>query len=634
MLGIGLMAGAVAWAAKDPVIMTVNGVDVPKSEFEYLYHKNSQQQLEQQTLDEYAEIFKVYKLKVADALAQGVDTTAAFIREYEGYRADLAAPYLTDSVELRKLAHEAYDRMAIEPEAIHIMFFKTPVEADNLANRARLDSIRNEVLSGADFAELANKFSQDPGSNQSGGRIGYIPSPRYPFTFETTVYNTPEGEISEIVESPVGYHLIKGGKKRAAHGKVLAKHIMVSTQSVDAETAKNKIDSIATLLKVDPSRFEALAMELSDDKGSARNGGQLPLFGTGDMVPEFQEAAFALADGEISEPVKSKFGWHIIKRISSTPVPTYAEAEPMIIAQITHPREERSTILADRFTKKLAKEFKGKENAANMKKIRAAVKANGLDSVALAQYRQDWTTIPVYTYGNKKTLTGGDLLRYLDKRPLKDPGLATEALEKGYNKMLNDSLKAYKIARLEDEEPAYRNLLHEFRDGSLLYEVGRQKVWDKASKDTEGLEKYFKAHRGDYKWKEPKVKGFLVQATTDSVRQAIEARLKTLPADSVVRTIRKEFAGQVQIDRVLVSKGSNALIDYLMFDGEKATPSNSKYTEFFLHDARILTEPEEAADVRGLVTSDYQNELEREWVDDLKARYPVVVYEKVLRTVK
>ena len=142
LLGAGTLACALAWAAKDPAIMTVNGVDVPKSEFEYLYHKNSQQQLAPQPLEEYVEMFKNYRLKVADALAAGIDTTASFRQEMEQYRSDLAAPYMTDSVYLDKLVREAYDRSQREVESSHIMLFKARDAAENERSRHYLGSIR------------------------------------------------------------------------------------------------------------------------------------------------------------------------------------------------------------------------------------------------------------------------------------------------------------------------------------------------------------------------------------------------------------------------------------------------------------------------------------------------------------
>ncbi len=198
----------------------------------------------------------------------------------------------------------------------------------------------------------------------------------------------------------------------------------------------------------------------------------------------------------------------------------------------------------------------------------------------------------------------------------------------------NNLLVEAEEASLEQTEPDYRNLLKEYVDGSLLYEVSVRKVWDKAAKDTEGLEKYFEANRANYKWTEPHVKGYLVQTTNDSVASLIRERAAALAPDTLVQTLRKEFKGSIGIDRVLVSKGTNAMVDNIMFGGPEVQPSNSKYQVYFMIDPRVLTEPEEAADVKGLVTSDYQNEFQTAWENELRRKYPVKVNEKVLRQVK
>ncbi len=220
-----IAAATFSISAKDEVIMTVNGVDVPRSEFEYLYHKNQQQQVDPQTLDEYAEMFKIYKLKVADALAQKLDTMASFQKEMNQYKAELAAPYMTDSLYLNSLVKEAYDLSREEVEAFHIMLAKGASDKDINASRAKADSLHQVLLNGGDFAELAAKYSVDRASSQAGGRMGYILAGRFPYSFEKAAYTLAPGEISNVVESPQGFHILKGGKHRPARGTVLVEHI-------------------------------------------------------------------------------------------------------------------------------------------------------------------------------------------------------------------------------------------------------------------------------------------------------------------------------------------------------------------------------------------------------------------------
>ena len=636
-VGLGACAIALAFAAKDPVIMTVNGVDVPKSEFEYLYNKNSQQQVNPQTLDEYVEMFKLYKMKVADARAEGIDTMASFRREADQYRHELAAPYLADSLFLNSLVKEAYDRSKEEVEAYHIMLFKPRDPSMVDAARNRVDSIRQLLLNGADFADLATRFSQDRGSSAKGGRMGWMVANSYPYAFEVAAYNLPEGQISDVIDSGVGFHVLKGGKRRPARGKVKAAHILKLTQGksdADTKKAKAEIDSLYQLVIANPATFNHIASTNSEDPGSARQGGVLPVFGTGEMVAEFDSVAFALADNEISEPFATSYGYHIIKKIGSEPIASMESIKPRLLARITSPQDPRFLMVRENQTKKLAKKHKGSLNEKNLQALRNDVKTLGLDSALYAK----WNAAPqadmqVFAVNGKSTKLA-DVMENLSRIQLPASAYAVKEFDNVVDMLYNRELVNAEEDALLTEQPDYANLLREYVDGSLLYEVSVRKVWDKAAKDTEGLKAYFEANRDNYKWSEPRAKGFLVQALNDSVGNLVRERAAALPADSLISTIRKEFKGKAAIDRVLVSKGTNAMVDNIMFGGPESAPTNSKYTVYFMINPRLVNEPEEVADVKGMVTSDYQNEFQQAWENELRKKYPVTVNEKVLRKVK
>lgn len=635
LAGFGLGVLALAYAAKDPVIMTVNGVDVPKSEFEYLYNKNSQQQINPQTLDEYVEMFKLYKMKVADAKAEGLDTLSSFIKETEQYRRDLAAPYLADSVLLNKYVEEAYDRSKQEAEAIHIMLFKTRDASQNKLLKARMDSIRDAALAGADFSELARKHSADRSSASKGGRMGYIVANNFPYAFDKVVFSLPEGQISEIVESPMGYHLIKGGKKRPARGKVQAAHILkMAREEAASPAAKAAIDSIYEVVKANPARFAEVATSESDDRGSARQGGMLPLFGAGEMVEVFDSVAFSLKDGEISKPFKSDFGWHIIHRVGSKPAANHEAVRNQVLSQVKNEQDPRYKEIQRNQTDRLGKKLKGRLNQKTMAALSTDVEANGIDSLFIKRWNSANNSKMEFASVAGKSIPVSKLISRLSRVNVSDPLVAATILKDASDGLYSDELlEAEQVAMLK-EVPEYANLLKEYIDGSLLYEVSVRKVWDKASKDTEGLRRFFEDHREDYTWNEPHVKGFLVQAVNDSVGALIRERAAQLSADSIVPVIRKEFSRQCGIDKVLVAKGANAMVDNLIFGGPVVEPSRSTYKVYFMIDPRILTAPEEVADVRGLVTSDYQNEFQSRWESELRRKYPVTVNQKVLRTVK
>ena len=555
--------------AKDEVVMTVNGVDVPRSEFEYLYHKNQQQQVDPQTIGDYAEMFKIYKLKVADALSNRLDTAAAFRREMDQYRADLATPYMTDSVYLNSLVKEAYDLSRQEAEAFHIMLAKgnSPEEAE--ASRHKADSLHAELLKGADFGKLAAQYSVDRASSTAGGRMGYIVAGRFPYGFEKAAFTLAPGEISEVVESPQGWHILKGGNKRPARGTVLVEHIMKmvpATATADQQAAaKASIDSIYNVVVANPAVFEDLARELSDDKGSGRQGGKLNWFGAGMMVEPFDSASFALQVDEISRPVRSQFGWHVIRKLDAKGPASLEEMKPGMLKRFANPQEERYALVEKNTIDRLRKKHK------------KAIANQQMDDEAVKQLEYDWL------YAN---------------------------------------------------EPDYRNLLNEYREGSLLYEASLREVWDKAAKDEQGLSDYFNAHRDDYKWTKPHVKGILVQATNDSVADLVRAELLKVSDDAGLKAARKQFAGKASIERILLEEGQNAMVDNVMFGGAPVKPNNKKYTVYFVFDPKVLNAPETMSDVRSLVTGEYQNQLERDWVERLKSKYPVKVNEKVLKKIK
>lgn len=617
--------------------MTVNGVDVPKSEFEYLYHKNSQQQLAPQPLEDYVEMFVNYRLKVADAMAAGIDTTAAFRQEMDQYRHDLAAPYMTDSVYLDKLVAEAYGRSREEVPASHIMIFKAPSAEANATAVAKLDSIRNVVMAGGDFAEMARLYSQDRGSNSRGGSLGYITAGRYPYTFELTAYSIKPGEVSEVIESPVAYHIVKTGDHRPARGTVRASHILIMDQKGTPEESaarKARIDSIYEVLKASPSKFEDMAMRYSDDKGSARQGGLLQWFGSGMMVQEFDSVAFALPVGQISEPFRTQFGWHIINKIDRKDPPSLDEMRAQEIARIMNPQDERCALVKKNQTAQLAQKHNARLNDALVGKLNSYVASNGVDSLFYVTFSTpEYVSQEIMKVGKQSVMLQA-FLSSMHGGLQPNPVIGAKYLDNAISNFENSTLVEAEEAWLEANEADYRNLLHEYTNGSLLYEASVRNVWDKASKDIKGLEEYFERNRSNYKWDVPHAKGILVQAKNDSVAADVARRYAALPKDEALATLKKEYKGEASIDRVLVQRGQNPMVDALMFGVGEATSPNANFSTCLMIDGRVIDAPEEVSDVRGLVTGDYQEELEQVWISDLRSRYPVEINRKVLKKVK
>lgn len=638
LVGAGMTAFIAAWAAKDPVVMTVNGVDVPRSEFEYLYHKNSKQQLTPQPLEEYAEMFRIYKLKVADAKASGLDTLETFRNEMAQYRRELAEPYMADSLLIDTLVEETLARSREDVETSHIMMFKTRDLKENRRHYAQLDSIRGAILGGADFTEMAKLYSQDPSVKRNDGNLGYITAGRYPYNFETAAYTVAEGEVSEIVESPAGYHIVKPGKRRPSRGKVEVSHIMTmageAQSPAEQERAKELIDSIYSVVAKEPGQFADLARRYSADPGSARQGGKLPAFGPGEMVPEFEELSYRLRDGEIGGPVKSRYGWHIIQKHSSFPAPDRETIKGTVMQRLSNPNDGMHKRYAESQKEKLGRKHKLKEYESVREAMEEEASVNGIDSLFMARWiggaqgKQ-----PLFSIDGKN-VAAREFVEEISQSRGMPANIAPMMIETYYGIFSGGKLTEAEEDWLYANEPDYRNLLNEYHDGSLLYEVSLKKVWNKASEDTAGLEKYFEDHRDNYTWTSPKVKGIIVSAVNDSVAKTAISYMAKVSQDSIFPGVKKEFGKKVKLERFVVGKGGNPIVDRLYYGLDTKQPEGGAYPSVMLYNPRELSNPEEVSDVRGQVVSDYQNELEKEWIAELEKKYPVKVNKKELKKVK
>jgi len=316
-------------AQTDPVLMNINDKKITKSEFERIFHKNNKDSVaDQKAVNEYLDLFINFKLKVLEAEAMGLDTVTSFKQELQSYRKQLTAPYFVDKETEDKLVKEAYDRKKTRIRTSHILI-KVPENAspaDTLAAYNKAMEIRNKILKGEDFGKLAAEYSQDDVSKVNGGDIGYLTVFTTVLPYENAAYSLKSGEISMPVRSQFGYHIIKVTDKKDNPGDVKVSHIMVivprDAKDEDVKKAEAKINEAYQKLQ-NGEDFAKIAMDYSDDKASAKRGGELPWFGTGRMVPEFESAAFDAKAGEYTKPFRSAFGFHIIKKTDTRPIASF-----------------------------------------------------------------------------------------------------------------------------------------------------------------------------------------------------------------------------------------------------------------------------------------------------------------------
>lgn len=629
-----------AAAASDPVLMTINKVPVRLSEFEYLYNKNNSQQLQPQTLDEYVDMFVNYKLKVAAAVAAGMDTTASFRNEFEGYAAELAQARMADSTVYDSLLHEAYDHARELRYVSHIMLPPSDGTTSTEAAMAHADSIRNAILSGTTTFEDAAAASIDRASATRGGRMGWVLPGRFPWPFEKASYDTPLGGISPVINSGFGLHIIRVDEIKPNPGEVEAEHILKLTHGKtpeEAEHARVAIDSIYNVVTQPGVDFEDVARRESEDPGSAKQGGKLGWFSSGMMVAPFDSASFAMQVGEISRPVATAYGYHIIHKTGARPVASFEDMRQSLEQQING--DERGQLPAQRRLDALVQQYKGQVSDDGLAKVRHIIEECGrYDSTAIEALKA--STIPVYTVADKK-YTIASVMPTMPVTASMDVDNAMTMLRNTTNRVMRDKVAEIYRKDLVNIDPDYRNIYNEYRDGILLYNISNQEVWERAAKDTTGLEKYFAEHRADYTWKSPKFKGYIIFATNDSVQTEVKAFTDSLDAagatftrEDLVKMIDKRFGRDAKVERVLAAKGDNAITDYLAFDGPKPENQKMRWQSYYAYRGRIIDQPEDAFDVRGQVTTDYQALLEKEWVKELHKRFPVKINRKVLAKAK
>jgi peptidyl-prolyl cis-trans isomerase SurA len=639
LLPLLVLSASLMAKGKDPVLMHINEKPVYKSEFEYIYNKNnSNNSLDKKTLEEYVELFINFKLKVEEAKSQGLDTTKAFINELSGYRNQLTRPYLTDSKVEESIIREAYERLKEDVEVSHILIRIAPdaTPDDTLKAWNKVNEIAKRVKT-EDFAQVAKETSEDQSVTDNAGYIGWITGFRTVYPFEVVAYSTPVGTISGPVRTSFGYHIIKIHDRRFSHGEILVSHIMKFTSQGDEAgnaRAKASIDSLYQLVK-SGADFGEVAEANSEDRGSAARKGELPWFGVGRMVQEFEKAAFALKEkGAISEPVQSPYGWHIIKLIDQKGLPTFDEKKAEIERQVK--RDERAQLGQLAFINKLKREYKLKVQKGDiLSGFIAALEGNVLADSAFKSKAQGLNK-PVMKFAGK-TVTQSDFYNYLLKNA-SDNGKtdAGEIIRTKFNEFTNQQLLDYENSRLESKYSDFRLLMQEYHDGILLFEVSNNEVWEKASKDTAGLALFFRKNKENYKWEKPHFKGRVLQCKTAEVLEKAMKIVASQPTDSIDKFLRQlnDSVVNIKIEKGLYVQGDNKQVDFQVFKSGSQPEADAAYPFVAVPGKLLQTTPEEYTDVRGLVTADYQEYLEKEWIATLRNKYPVKVNQKVMSTVR
>ncbi|MCC6600851.1 MAG: peptidylprolyl isomerase [Crocinitomicaceae bacterium] len=637
LLGLFFCFCVIESAAQDKksIILTVDNDAITLEEFENIFKKNNSDSIiTKEALDDYMELFINFKLKVKEAKEMGMDTISKFRNELLGYRAQLARPYLTDTEVQDALVKEAYEHMKYEVKAAHILVKCDPTASpqDTLAAYNKIMELRNRVIKGEDFATIAKEKSDDPSAKENGGELGYFTAFQMVYPFENGAYNTPVGSVSMPVRSRYGYHLIKVEDKRPARGEIHVEHIMVKEKEEEngSFNARAKIQEIAGKVKAGES-FEDLAAKYSDDGSSAKKGGELPWFGTNKMVPEFESAAFALTkDGEVSDPFKTQFGWHIVKRIGYKPLDSFDKLEKEIKNKVS--KDVRAEQTRQSFINKLKKTYNYHFYDASATKLAAKADTSVFNGKLKAKKKV--LKAPLFEINGHK-YSNSDFVNFLKKKS----GLQTNMTPHQFvlseaNQFAQEELLKLEDSKLEEKYDAFRLLVNEYREGILLFELTDQKVWSKAVKDTVGMEKYYEDNKQLFTW--PDRADVIIYTCAD---EKIAKQLRELLKAGVDKS---DIAGQLndgtqlnlQIERGLYSGDDKEVLT--MTSWAKGLSQNIPYNNQIVVIDFIDIIPSSVkrlSEARGLITSDYQTWLEEKWIQDLRSKHTFKVNKEILYSI-
>ncbi len=633
---------AVAQELDNKTLLTIDGTDYDAGTFMRVYLKNLDvvQDESQKDIDNYLDLYIDYRLKLIQAYELGLDNKESYKKELNNYRQSLAQSYLTDSEVTDTLVQEAYNRMTREVKASHILVKVGPGDAanDTLTAWNKIQSIKEKLDTGADFAQLARSQSEGPSAGDEG-KLGWFSVFKMVYPFESAAFDTPVGKHSSVFRTDFGYHIVKVFEERAARGEVLVSHIMTfdSREAIE-KTAERRIKEVYKQLQ-ETGKFEELAREFSDDVSSGSRGGKLDRFGTGGLnAPVFENTAFGLTEkGQFSEPIQTKFGWHIIKLIEKHPLGDFKSLEATIKDKIR--KSPRARKITDSFNKNLREKYQV-ERSDNVLTI-----LNGVitDSILSNKWQYDlngeMVNKTIFSIKDEK-YTYGDFYKTVMQRQKKDftnYASKEEKIKKFYYGFIDSSIADFYGENLEFENKDFSFIYNEYKEGLLLFDLLETKIWNKAKEDSLGQQSYYEEHKEKYQWKR-RIDIIMTQNTTEKVAKEVE-KLLGQGVDKAVIKEKFNIDGRtkVMISNGIVEETYNRLPDNFDVATGVSTVYHDEKTGFYkvILVNEILEPSQKTLDeARGAVINDYQQQLEKDWLSSLKNDRKIKVNKKNFKKVK
>ena len=626
-----------AQTSTDEVLFTIDNEPVYSSEFIRVYNKNIDlvQDETQKEVDEYLNLFTNYKLKLKEAHHLGLQNKESYIRELDSYKKQLAKNFMTDTKVTDALIEEAYERVSNEVKASHILvrFSENMSPEDTLVAFNTIVKLRERAL-----AEGFEKVMKEVHNGQTlfGEELGYFSGFRMVYPFENAAFNTKVGEISQPFRTRFGYHIVKIYDKRKSRGERTVAHIMVNTKPGDslAESAEIRINDIYKKLQQGDD-FESLAKQFSEDKNSASKGGLLAPFSAGQLsAQEFEDAAFNLANiGDVSKPVKTQYGWHILKLYDKQPVKPFSDLKPEL--EIKVKRDERSHLIDDALVSKLKEKY---HVSTNQKAL------DYFASILNEDYFKHTWKLPENFKGTSDFINIGsqnytyqDFGDYLVKnqRSIQSKTPFNELISKQNDAFLSSSLMQYQEAHLEEENKDYANIVQEYRDGLLLFDLMETTIWNAARTDSIAIQDFYNAHKENYMWPD-RVHAVVASSSNENLLKKVG---KLLEKETDPEEIKSMFNKNNEVN-IIFTTG-------LMDAQDRALPENFELkkglSKIYKHSNGFVivmvkdmypSAQKTFDEAKGNVVGDFQTFKENTWIKELKNKYKINVNPEALKQVK
>ncbi len=631
--------------AQNNILLEIDDEKITTKEFLHIYKKNNtgDDAMTLEAMNEYMDLFINFKLKVHEAKKMRLDTSEKFINELRGYISQLAQPYLTDKEVEEKMIKETYNRMLYDVNVSHILIRVDgmALPEDTVKAYNKIKTVYKKLQEGDDFEEVAKEFSEDESVKFNDGNLGYRTALGMVYSFETQMYNTPVGEFSKPFRTNFGYHVLKVNDKRPAKGRYNVAHIMMLTPEGSGQTlnkqAEEKIYEIKEKIEAGED-FAELAKEHSQDRRSAENGGVIGWVNVGGrMIPEFENAIFEINEiGQMSEPLKTNFGWHLIKVIDIEPVKPFEEIRNEIISKISN--TERAAKSKKSLLAKLKDEYDVNIYKNNLKAFYKLV----TDSIFHGTWTIDDNTelSEVLLSFKDRKYTQKDFYEYINRFNRRQKPLPIKPfVDNNFENFIDKMIIAYEETILEEKYPDFKYLINEYHDGILLFELTDMKVWSKAISDTAGLRKFYNANKNNYMWDyryETKIFECKDERTSKRLYRALN---KDWSMDRIESSLNKKDSSAVVLTmHDVFEKGINPEVDEIIKDNN--IPEEAGFNKVIeLKNNRIaqisVIKPQNKSidEARGIITADYQNFLEKEWIKELRNKYNVKLHDEVLKKI-